>query len=37
MKTALCPGTYDPVTVGHVDVITRCSSIFDEVRGSRRR
>ncbi len=31
MKTALCPGTYDPVTVGHVDVITRCSSIFDEV------
>ena len=31
MKTALCPGTYDPVTVGHVDVITRCSTIFDEV------
>jgi pantetheine-phosphate adenylyltransferase len=31
VKTALCPGTYDPVTVGHVDVITRCSSIFDEV------
>ena len=31
MKTALCPGTYDPVTVGHVDVITRCSAIFDEV------
>lgn len=31
MKIALCPGTYDPVTVGHVDVITRCSSIFDEV------
>ena len=31
MKIALCPGTYDPVTVGHIDVITRCSSIFDEV------
>ncbi len=31
MKTALCPGTYDPVTVGHVDVITRCSTIFDQV------
>ena len=31
MKTALCPGTYDPVTVGHLDVIRRCSSIFDEV------
>lgn len=31
MKTALCPGTYDPVTVGHLDVITRCSSMFDEV------
>jgi pantetheine-phosphate adenylyltransferase len=31
VKTALCPGTYDPVTVGHVDVITRCSTIFDQV------
>jgi pantetheine-phosphate adenylyltransferase len=31
VKTALCPGTYDPVTVGHLDVITRCSSMFDEV------
>lgn len=31
MKTALCPGTYDPVTVGHLDVISRCSSLFDHV------
>ena len=31
MKIALCPGTYDPVTVGHIDVIGRCSSIFDQV------
>ena len=28
---ALCPGTYDPVTIGHLDVITRVSTIFDEV------
>jgi pantetheine-phosphate adenylyltransferase len=31
VKTALCPGTYDPVTVGHLDVIGRCSAMFDEV------
>jgi pantetheine-phosphate adenylyltransferase len=31
VKIALCPGTYDPVTEGHIDVITRCSTIFDEV------
>ena len=31
MKIALCPGTYDPVTTGHIDIITRCTSIFDEV------
>lgn len=31
MKTALLPGTYDPVTVGHVDIIGRCSVMFDEV------
>ncbi len=31
MKVALCPGTYDPVTVGHIDTISRCSVIFDEV------
>jgi pantetheine-phosphate adenylyltransferase len=31
VKTALCPGTYDPVTVGHIDTITRCSAMFDEV------
>ncbi len=31
MKIALCPGTYDPVTVGHVDVITRVGTIFDQV------
>ena len=31
MKTALCPGTYDPVTIGHLDIISRCSAMFDEV------
>jgi pantetheine-phosphate adenylyltransferase len=31
VKIALCPGTYDPATIGHVDVITRVSTIFDQV------
>jgi pantetheine-phosphate adenylyltransferase len=26
-----CPGSFDPVTHGHLDVITRMSSLFDEV------
>jgi pantetheine-phosphate adenylyltransferase len=29
--TAVCPGSYDPVTFGHLDVIRRCSSVFDKV------
>jgi pantetheine-phosphate adenylyltransferase len=28
---AVCPGTYDPVTNGHVDVIRRAAGLFDEV------
>ncbi|MHB1343493.1 MAG: pantetheine-phosphate adenylyltransferase [Thermoleophilia bacterium] len=31
MRTALCPGTYDPVTVGHLDIITRCARTFEKV------
>ena len=31
MITAICPGSYDPVTNGHVDVITRAADIFDRV------
>jgi pantetheine-phosphate adenylyltransferase len=31
MTTAICPGSYDPVTFGHVDVITRAAAIFDRV------
>ena len=29
--TAICPGSYDPVTNGHVDVIRRTAAIFDRV------
>jgi pantetheine-phosphate adenylyltransferase len=29
--TAICPGSYDPVTNGHVDVISRASGLFDRV------
>ena len=31
MITAICPGSYDPVTLGHVDVITRAARVFDRV------
>ena len=31
MITAIYPGTYDPVTNGHVDVISRAAGIFDRV------
>ncbi len=31
MTTALCPGSFDPPTNGHVDVIGRCVAIFDDV------
>ncbi|MGZ4151872.1 MAG: adenylyltransferase/cytidyltransferase family protein, partial [Actinomycetota bacterium] len=29
--TALCPGTFDPVTNGHVDIIERAAQQFDRV------
>ena len=29
--TAICPGSYDPVTHGHLDIITRTSKVFDRV------
>jgi pantetheine-phosphate adenylyltransferase len=29
--TAICPGAYDPVTNGHLDVITRAATIFERV------
>ena len=31
MKKAICPGSFDPVTLGHVDIIERAADIFDEV------
>ncbi len=31
MMTAICPGSYDPVTLGHVDVIGRAAAVFDRV------
>ena len=31
MITAICPGSYDPVTLGHVDVVTRAARIFDRI------
>jgi pantetheine-phosphate adenylyltransferase len=31
MISAICPGSYDPVTNGHVDVIQRAAAIFDRV------
>ena len=30
-RIALCPGTFDPVTYGHLDVISRASAMFDTV------
>ena len=30
-RIAICPGTFDPVTFGHLDVIGRASAMYDEV------
>lgn len=31
IRRALCPGSYDPITVGHVDVLVRAAALYDEV------
>ena len=31
LRTAICPGSYDPVTLGHLDIIKRAAVIFDRV------
>lgn len=30
-RIAICPGSYDPVTLGHVDIIRRAAAMFDHV------
>jgi pantetheine-phosphate adenylyltransferase len=30
-RTAICPGTFDPITYGHLDVIRRTSAMYDHV------
>lgn len=31
MRTAVCPGSFDPITKGHLDIITRAAGLFDRV------
>lgn len=31
MRTVICPGSFDPVTLGHLDIISRSSKMFDRV------
>lgn len=31
MKIAVCPGSFDPVTLGHTDIINRAAKLFDKV------
>ena len=31
MRTAVCPGSFDPVTYGHLDIFKRASNLFDKV------
>jgi len=31
MRRAVCPGSFDPVTNGHLDIVQRASALFDEV------
>jgi pantetheine-phosphate adenylyltransferase len=31
MRRAACPGSFDPVTNGHIDIVARASALFDEV------
>ena len=30
-RKAICPGSFDPVTVGHLDIVGRAAQLFDEV------
>ena len=31
MRIAVCPGSFDPITLGHLDIIRRAASLFDRV------
>ena len=31
MRRAVCPGSFDPVTLGHLDIVRRAAALFDEV------
>ena len=31
MRRAVCPGSFDPVTKGHIDIFERASAMFDEL------
>jgi pantetheine-phosphate adenylyltransferase len=31
MRRAVCPGSYDPLTNGHIDIVERAAGVFDEV------
>ncbi len=31
MRTAICPGSFDPITLGHLNIIRRTAQIFDQV------
>ena len=31
MSLAICPGSFDPITLGHLDIISRSAQIFDNV------
>jgi pantetheine-phosphate adenylyltransferase len=31
VKRVVCPGSFDPITFGHLDIVARASSLFDEV------
>ena len=30
-RTAICPGSFDPITCGHTDIITRAAAMFDKI------
>ena len=30
-RIAVCPGSFDPITLGHLDIIRRAATLFDQV------